>query len=360
MYYIKNYNGLLNYMLGDDICDIFDNNYLDYSEVKLENIIDIGELNKYSIYLNNDDNFKTRFFNDIILKNTSLIKKSNCDQGNIIIENEINWYTHINNKYDFIPQIININKYSFEIQKIDSVPLYKIFNNMDYEKQVDILNKIFIKLDKLHANTQSIDKESYLEDIKIEIYEKIYNRLAKVESILQYFKNINSVKNLKVIDVNIIIDICYNNIRNNIISNYSLIHGDCQFSNILFDEMNDNIYFIDPRGYFGKSKLFGPKEYDYAKIIYALTGYDDFNNNNAFYIDISNNNLSYNFKSYDLLLSKLNEIANKNIINKITLSYLIIIWLGLAQYNENNPLKCITSYYHSIYLFNYFYDKLIA
>jgi hypothetical protein len=174
------------------------------------------------------------------------------------------------------------------------------------------------------------------------------------------FVRVNSVKNFKVIDVNIIIDTCYNNIRNNIISNYSLIHGDCQFSNILFDEMNDNIYFIDPRGYFGKSKLFGPKEYDYAKIIYALTGYDDFNNNNAFYIDICNNNLSYNFKSYNLLLSNLNEITNKNIINKITLSYLIIIWLGLAQYNENNPLKCITSYYHSIYLFNYFYDKLIA
>ena len=66
----------------------------------------------------------------------------------------------------------------------------------------------------------------------------------------------------------------------------------------------------------------------------------------------------YDFTTYELLLNNLNKIINKNIINKITLSYLIIIWLGLAQYNENNLLKCITSYYHSIYLFNYYYDKL--
>ena len=58
---------------------------------------------------------------------------------------------------------------------------------------------------------------------------------------------------------------------------YSLIHGDCQFSNILIHKNND-IKFIDPRGYFGNTMLFGIPEYDIAKVFFALSGYDHFDN----------------------------------------------------------------------------------
>ena len=58
---------------------------------------------------------------------------------------------------------------------------------------------------------------------------------------------------------------------------YHLIHGDCQFSNILYNSQDSKVYLVDPRGYFGKSYVYGYQAYDYGKIAYALSGYDHFN-----------------------------------------------------------------------------------
>ena len=61
-------------------------------------------------------------------------------------------------------------------------------------------------------------------------------------------------------------------------SEFRLIHGDCTFSNMLYDRIHGKVYFIDPRGYFGKTKLYGDVDYDWAKIYYSLVGnYDQFN-----------------------------------------------------------------------------------
>ena len=40
------------------------------------------------------------------------------------------------------------------------------------------------------------------------------------------------------------------------------------------------MYFIDPRGIFGETLLFGLKEYDYAKFLFGLSGYSKFDNMN--------------------------------------------------------------------------------
>lgn len=61
---------------------------------------------------------------------------------------------------------------------------------------------------------------------------------------------------------------------------FSLIHGDCTFSNTLI-EPDGRPVFIDPRGYFGHTELFGDPAYDYAKLWYSLAGnYDQFNRRN--------------------------------------------------------------------------------
>jgi len=113
--------------------------------------------------------------------------------------------------------------------------------------------------------------------------------------------------------------------------------------------MNNKLYFIDPRGYFGNSLLYGLKEYDYAKVIYALTGYDNFNNNNEFFVDINDDNISFDIKNYmDINL-------NIRISDKIK-AWVVIMWLGLAQYNSNNIIKCITSYYNAFYWYDKFFN----
>ena len=36
---------------------------------------------------------------------------------------------------------------------------------------------------------------------------------------------------------------------------------------------DNEIIFIDPRGYFGNTKLYGLKQYDFAKLLFGLSGY---------------------------------------------------------------------------------------
>jgi GTP:adenosylcobinamide-phosphate guanylyltransferase len=68
---------------------------------------------------------------------------------------------------------------------------------------------------------------------------------------------------------------------------FALIHGDCTFSNILVREGADvDVVFLDPRGYFGFTELYGDPCYDWAKLYYSIYGdYDQFNNKN-FRLDV--------------------------------------------------------------------------
>jgi 5-methylthioribose kinase len=143
----------------------------------------------------------------------------------------------------------------------------------------------------------------------------------------------------------------YNNISEKILANeaeYNIIHGDLNFSNIMINPENQDIKFIDPRGGFGKTKVFGSKDYDYAKILYALYGYDNFQQSFYFQPSLFNKNLkSIEFNIANIELSK--EFLDKY-FKKIHYALLIVIWLGLAQYTKNNYWKCICSYYHALSL----------
>jgi hypothetical protein len=52
----------------------------------------------------------------------------------------------------------------------------------------------------------------------------------------------------------------------------SIIHGDFCFSNILHSTDNDVVRFIDPRGSFGKTGIFGDARYDVAKLYHSVDG----------------------------------------------------------------------------------------
>lgn len=368
LYYIKNYKGFHNYIIGQDICDIFDNNYSEFNTYKIKNLLDIGDISKLTSYIYSklNDKYNTRFFNSISLsEHNTLIKKSIHLQGNQIIKNEINWYKHIHkHQLNFIPMIYKIDTFEFEMEKINGEPLYLSFNKFDDNKKINILNNIFNKLENLHnLEKLNISYEILEKDIYLECYEKIIIRINKIKDIINYFGDIKYVNNIFIKDK---IDDILKNILNNIFNyyknydkyEYNIIHGDIQFSNLLYDLNKDEIFMIDPRGYFGTQKIFGDKLYDYSKILYALSGYDKFNNNHLFSIEYYNKNkgiLLYNIENNLYLINNLENKYKDILNNKLVICYWIIIWFGLAQYNQNNILKCIVSYYNGIY---YYYKYL--
>jgi hypothetical protein len=104
--------------------------------------------------------------------------------------------------------------------------------------------------------------------------------------------------------------------------------------------------FIDPRGYFGSTKLFGPREYDIGKVAYSLSGFDYFNNDPKFTFYINKNNIDIpvinNLKTFEHLFE------DKELNKDMT----ILHWLGLADYCKTNILKCLSAYYYGIYLYH--------
>jgi dTDP-glucose pyrophosphorylase len=55
-----------------------------------------------------------------------------------------------------------------------------------------------------------------------------------------------------------------------------IIHGDLCFTNILYDPVSRLFKFIDPRGSFGESGIYGDGRYDVAKLLHSLDGGYDF------------------------------------------------------------------------------------
>lgn len=360
IYYIKKYSGLHTYKLTDDICDVYMNNFTFFKEYKLTNLIDIGDMIKLRKY-NNNNLFQTRFFNEIILSSKKtihnediIIKKSIHEMGNIIIQNEIEWYKNLKIK-GITPQIYSYNDhlYAYEMELLNAIPLYKKFKLYDQTKQLHIINQIINNLKLLHeSDICLINSTDNVNNLYIECYEKIITRISSIKPIIEYIGTIKYVNNIEIFDIDFILLKCFNIIKSSINNNYYYIHGDCQFSNILYDDSVDKLYFIDPRGCFGKSMLYGPKEYDFAKILYALSGYDSFNNNQEYYIsNIDKTSIQIDIENFDYLY----KLLPKEIYNQTTMAFVVIIWISLAQYNLNDVNKCISSYYYGLYLYSKYF-----
>jgi hypothetical protein len=346
IYYFYKYKPLIIQQDNMDLCDCYLDNYDNFETYNLLDLIDIGDMTKYMNIYNEHKDYKTRAFNVIKEENNKLIKKAINEQGRKIIEKEMKWYK-VNDIYNFVPKIHEYNENSFVMEKLEGYePLFTKFGKMIIEEKNEILDKILENLEKLHINERVIETTQL--DLDYEFRDKITERYIDIHELLKCFE----IKYINGLKIEISLTKMLDELNHNIFEyfkgkiKYSIIHGDCQFSNILFKD--SEIKFIDPRGYFGNTLIYGLKEYDYSKIVYALTGYDEFNNN-LNYLNIKDENISIDV---NIDLESIKYISEKkNIPLKILLDMAIIHWLGLAQYNKNNITKCINSYYTGIYLF---------
>jgi len=129
---------------------------------------------------------------------------------------------------------------------------------------------------------------------------------------------------------------------------FSFIHGDCTFSNIMLRD-NGKPVFIDPRGYFGSTELFGDPNYDWAKLYYSIAGnYDRFNlkdfslkiGENAVELKIESNNWEELEKEF-FVFSDADEKTIKLLHT--------VIWLSLTTYAWHDYDSICGAFYNGIY-----------
>lgn len=365
IYYFNNYKKftLDNNCLNNDIVEYLEN-IGDIYNFNINNITDYGDENKLLNIINNQkiNKFKCRYFNNIeLIDEDKLLKKGITCKGKDIIKKEKKWYEYIktlnnNEVNNLIPKIYDTFESGFIIEyKKNFIPVYKFLdiNKDNMEQKIEVLNNIINKINIIHdVDKNNVSKILFFNNLRMEINTKIIERKKIINDVLNYFGKIEYVNNLKIDTFENILNKCKNIIVQYYetidVYEYSIIIGDCQFSNILIDPDNiNNIAFIDPRGYFGNTEIFGPTEYDYAKILYGISGYDNFNSSHFNINNINVENKSITFEIESITFDK--KIINKY-FNKVHKAFIIIIWLSLAEYNKNNIWKCLSSYYYGLYL----------
>ena len=215
---------------------------------------------------------KTRPFNRITIDGDILVKKPVDIQGQKLAIKECAWYRKaVELGVKGLPQIYSYDPLTMEF--ISGKNIYEC--NFSIEEKRKLLFKLITALKELHS-VESIPCDHT--SIKEAYYDKTIGRLEKIEHLVPFagdrFININGRKCRNVFFYK---DDLKKRIEELAPRDFKFIHGDCTFSNLMI-RSNLEPVFIDPRGYFGFTELYGDERYDWAKLYYSIVGnYDRFN-----------------------------------------------------------------------------------
>lgn len=305
---------------------------------------EIGTLLSYSD--NNDSTPRCRPFNSMEFNGDVIIKRGINEQGKKIAVDEVNWYKHVKNLgYENIPEIINYEP--LIMKRVQGKNIYE-YDCLTKSQKKEILKKLIEALKELH-NLESA-KPVNIQDVEDNFINKTFDRINKVEKLIpfadkEFIKiNGNYYKNVFFNKEELI-----NEIKEFYPKEFRLIHGDCTFSNMMFDTYNMKAILIDPRGYFGKTKLYGDVDYDWAKLYYSLKGeYDQFNIK-KFTLEIKEKEVEFAIKPNnwadmeEFFFDNLPGVSKK----KIKLLH-AIIWLSLTTYAWEDYDSICAAFYNGL------------
>lgn len=322
------------------------NKNISFTPFKLDGSKEIGTMLSYNQNETKDN--KCRPFNKLTVDDKYVIKTPIDDYGKKIAQNEINWYHKIIELgFKDIPKILSFSP--IKMEKIDGKNIFE-YQNFTYSQKRNILLKIVTKLSNLHNLTQP--KPAILEDCYDNYVKKTFDRIVTVQNLIPFANDeYITINNIKCRNIFFIKDQIVDIVRNCYPKEFYLIHGDPTFSNIMLNNENIEPIFIDPRGYFGNSKFYGDRDYDWAKLYYSIVGnYDQFNRKN-FALEIKQDSVylrvvSNNWEDIEEEFFNITKADKK----KIRILH-ALIWLSFTTYSwEDYDSICAAFYNGLLYL----------
>ena len=289
---------------------------------------------------------KCRPFNRIEINGDRLYKYAIDEQGRQLAQREIAWYRKLKGiHFDNIPQIYGYDPLCMEL--IDGNNIYE-YRDIPVEEKEKNLRQIIACLKKVHSmEVHPVDAESY----RIAYLDKTYDRLKKVRNLVPF-------ANDKTVTVNgrVCRNVFYHQeelekvVMSYLPSEFKLIHGDCTFSNIMLKNGNTPV-LIDPRGYFGKTELFGDVAYDWAKLYYSLfSNYDQFNLKRFdLYIGETDVELEIASNNWECMEALFFELVGDEVSKKQMKILLAVIWLSLTTYAWEDYDSICGAFYNGLY-----------
>lgn len=358
LYYINRYTSNVEFKSGQDFVDVI-TQYGRIREHKLDHIIDFGDMPKLIRTRKLTD--EAREFNSIKFVGDLVFKAATNNQGQDIIAKEIAWYETLEslNKKNIplpVPKVwVSPKKESFFMSRVEGVPIWKAWNDFSPVDRQFVLQQVIKGQDDLFSlGKRKVDMRTMLDDIGIEAGDKLHKRYDEIKHVIAAFGSVKYVNDQELLELDPLktinrLSIAIENhyVMHHQSTNYGFIHGDLQFSNSMVNLETREVTIIDPRGYFGKTTGFGLQDYDIGKLLYALSGYDHFNYAKNFGIQLKKGKLSFKIEqpSHDGV-----EGIITDHFKSIHFGWCAVMFVGLAQYIKNDPVKSVAAHYHGLAL----------
>lgn len=212
-----------------------------------------------------------RFFNEIRMGADTVTKVARDPRYAHLLEKEAAWYRHVTIRgYAHCPALLSDDP--FTIARVDGQHPYAMIEGREH-----VLESIVDALSSLHAlgsapALQGAVRENYW----TKTVERVDSTAALIPNIGEPELVINGLRCRNWLHPD------HRDALERVVGElgcdeFRLIHGDPTFSNTLIGP-DGKVWLIDPRGYFGSSRLYGDPLYDWAKLYYSVAGdYDAFN-----------------------------------------------------------------------------------
>jgi GTP:adenosylcobinamide-phosphate guanylyltransferase/DNA-binding ferritin-like protein (Dps family) len=287
---------------------------------------------------------KCRPFNKITFDGDIAIKEAIDEQGKKLAELEKKWYEFaMQNGVKAIPKIYQTEP--LKMEKISGKNIYE-YGSLPQGEKKEILKNIIEAIKNLHGIKQT---PSDVFSIKEAYYNKTMGRLSKVRDLIPFANEKNITVNGRKCRNIFFSKREFENALDSLKCDcFSFIHGDCTFSNMMLKDSAMPV-FIDPRGYFGNTELFGDPNYDWAKLYYSIAGnYDRFNLKD-FRLKIDENSVelkieSNNWENLDAYFFELSGADEKTV--KLLHA---VIWLSLTTYAWQDYDSICGAFYNGLY-----------
>ena len=313
-----------------------------FKEFPLYGTKEFGLTSEYEKYIFSKR--QSRPFNEVVIDDDRVVKIPLDTKGRELAEYETGWYKFVAQRgYDNIPRV-----YSFEPLTLERIDGFHPFELKDANTQTKkrVIDIVLDSYEKLHGIDEPVESDKF--SLEKEYYTKTFERLGKVYRLVPFATD----KEIKIngrwyINPFFIEEDIKNLARRYYADEFCVIHGDPTFSNIMISKSLEKVYLIDPRGYFGYSKIYGDRDYDYAKLYYSLVGNYDAMNQRHFTlrIDPDGVNLEIESNGYEELEEYFFDRIGWGKREKIKFLH-AIIWLSLTTYAWDDYDSICTAFYN--------------
>ena len=256
--------------------------------IKTDCWYDIGHLDRY---YSSKTKVKAREFNHISIdRDRGILRKTSTEIEKFI--GEIQWYLKLPSDVEYCrPRIFtystNYNNPYVEMEYYSYHTVHELFlyGDLNYNQWKSVFEKIaFICTDFSRYTVRDTKialalKEMYLDKsvARLEklsenpVFEKMFESPITVNGIT--YKSLKGI--IRVLSKEIPAKLYE-------LKEFTIIHGDLCFTNMLIDDNYSFIKLIDPRGKFGAFDIYGDQRYDLAKLFHSVDGKYDYIIKNMF------------------------------------------------------------------------------